>query len=337
MDAAWERIERWLMAHAPQVAAGLNPPASEAELAETEAALGVQFPADFRAAYLRHNGQKPDAPSLIDGWDLLSLERIRDEWQTWNELLAGGEFAGAESEGDGVFVRRDWWNPGWIPITYNGSGDHQCLDLAPGPEGTVGQIIEMWHDEGARPLLAASFGEWFDHFAEEVAAGRFEYTEETGGLCRREDESSEHGGSAAPPAVDAPLAPAPPAPAPFMTPIAPPPIAAVPGYVHAPAAAASTPGAASLGDHIVPMKNPPALVGYYLAIFSLIPCAGLLLGPAAVICGALGLRKLRDQPQLPGRAHALVAIILGTVTSLANWAAVIFMILALVADSTRTG
>jgi hypothetical protein len=36
MDQVWERIEAWLAANAPAVAAGLNPPASARELADTE-------------------------------------------------------------------------------------------------------------------------------------------------------------------------------------------------------------------------------------------------------------------------------------------------------------
>ena len=39
---------------------------------------------------------------------------------------------------------------------------------------------------------------------------------------------------------------------------------------------------------IVPYRNPPALVGYYLGVFSLVPFLGLPLGPAALICGIVG-------------------------------------------------
>ena len=33
---------------------------------------------------------------------------------------------------------------------------------------------------------------------------------------------------------------------------------------------------------MIPYRNPPALIGYYLAIFSLIPMFGVLLGPPAL-------------------------------------------------------
>ena len=42
-----------------------------------------------------------------------------------------GEFEGCESDPD-VGIRNNWWNDKWIPITYDGAGKHDCLDLAPG-------------------------------------------------------------------------------------------------------------------------------------------------------------------------------------------------------------
>ena len=92
MDRTWERIEAWLAVNAHAVADGLNPPASPESLAATEHFLGVQFPDDVRASYLRHDGQRDNSPGLLDGWEWLSLERVRDEWQVWKDLLGGTRF-----------------------------------------------------------------------------------------------------------------------------------------------------------------------------------------------------------------------------------------------------
>ncbi|KKM00141.1 hypothetical protein LCGC14_1807420, partial [marine sediment metagenome] len=62
---------------------------------------------------------------------------------------------------------------------------------------------------------------------------------------------------------------------------------------------------------LIPYKNVPALVGYYLGVFSLIPCIGILLGPVAVVLGILGLRRARLHPEARGKVHAWVAIVLG--------------------------
>jgi hypothetical protein len=62
---------------------------------------------------------------------------------------------------------------------------------------------------------------------------------------------------------------------------------------------------------LVPYKNSPAIWAYYLAVFSLIPCAGIPLGIAALVLGIRGLKHARFRPQDKGQAHAWTGIILG--------------------------
>jgi hypothetical protein len=66
---------------------------------------------------------------------------------------------------------------------------------------------------------------------------------------------------------------------------------------------------------LIPYRNTPALVGYYLAVFSLL--MGPVLGVPAVILGIVGLVKVRRQPHVRGTAHAIIAIVGGAITSLA--------------------
>jgi hypothetical protein len=91
-----------------------------------------------------------------------------------------------------------------------------------------------------------------------------------------------------------------------------------------PAAAPS--GQPGFIEHVIPARNPSALVGYYVAVFSLIPAVGALLGPAAVVLGMFGLRARRDNPNMPGKGHAITAIVLGAITTLANWGLVLFVL-----------
>ena len=62
---------------------------------------------------------------------------------------------------------------------------------------------------------------------------------------------------------------------------------------------------------IIPYKNGPALAAYYLGIFSIIPCFGLLLAIPALILGIIGLKKRKANPAIKGTAHAWIGIILG--------------------------
>jgi hypothetical protein len=70
---------------------------------------------------------------------------------------------------------------------------------------------------------------------------------------------------------------------------------------------------------VIPYKNPLALVSYYCGVFSLIPCAALILGPTAIVLGMLGYRRRKLDPRAHGTGHAIAGIVLGSITSLANY------------------
>jgi predicted Zn finger-like uncharacterized protein len=70
---------------------------------------------------------------------------------------------------------------------------------------------------------------------------------------------------------------------------------------------------------IIPYKNGRALIAYYLGVFSLIPCVGHLLGPAALVLGVLGIRYVKANPTAKGTGHAIAGIVLGSLTTLLYW------------------
>jgi cell wall assembly regulator SMI1 len=185
MHDVWKRIEAWLDAHVPSGAGILHAGAAEEEIAATERFLGVLLPDDLRASLRLHNGQY-SGPWLIEGWELLSLDRIREEWTAWKDLLDEGAFRDFRSDSDGRVVQ-DWWHARWIPLTYDGAGDHHCVDLNPGPRGQAGQIIQMWHDDSARPVVAPSFRAWLAAFADALDAGEYVYSDEYLGLVPPQD------------------------------------------------------------------------------------------------------------------------------------------------------
>ena len=77
---------------------------------------------------------------------------------------------------------------------------------------------------------------------------------------------------------------------------------------------------------VVPYKNPKALIAYYCAIFSLIPCLGLPLGITAFILGLLGLKAANAHPGAHGKVHAWIGIFLGGLCGLGNLVALVLMI-----------
>lgn len=182
----WDRIEDWSRANAPRVHASFCPGATLESVIETEKFLGVTFPRDVRDSYLIHDGQTEDGVGFIDGWDFLSLERIRREWQVWKTLLDGGHFEGYSSLPD-EGIRSEWWNDGWVPLTCKGAGDNHCLDLNPEDGGEPGQILLMWHDDAVRTRIAGSFRVRRRQFADDLEAGRYVYPEDDVGSVRKDE------------------------------------------------------------------------------------------------------------------------------------------------------
>lgn len=86
---------------------------------------------------------------------------------------------------------------------------------------------------------------------------------------------------------------------------------------------------------LIPYKNGRALAAYYVGVFSLIPCLGLLLGPAALVLGILGLRYVRANPTAKGTGHAIAGIVLGGLTTLGNWGVVVLLLVAYLKEGVR--
>jgi len=186
MKEAWTKIEDWLRNNAGQIYESLNDGATDDVLDELEELVNKKLPDNFKEFYRIHNGQDQDGFGLIDAEELLSVERIIEEWNVWKELYDQGVFADSVSEAD-KGVKEVWWNPHWIPITYDGSGNHYCLDMSPDDGGKKGQIIRIWHDSPERELIADSFQEWIEFFAEDLENEEYIFSEEYGGLINSQD------------------------------------------------------------------------------------------------------------------------------------------------------
>ena len=79
-------------------------------------------------------------------------------------------------------------------------------------------------------------------------------------------------------------------------------------------------------ETLIPYKNPMGLMAYYAGVFALIPCVGLVLGPAAFILGILGIRYANKHPTAGGKGHAIAGIVLGTLVVLGHLAVLVFFI-----------
>jgi hypothetical protein len=74
-------------------------------------------------------------------------------------------------------------------------------------------------------------------------------------------------------------------------------------------------------------RQAAALRAYRCSVFSLIPLAGLLLGPAAIVLALLAWRQGRRDPAAGGTGYVVAALVLGTATLLCNAAGVALMVM----------
>lgn len=144
ISAIWERIEAWHKANGQTE--NLNAGATAEAIAQAEKDMALSFPSELRESLLRHNG------SVDGGWptgELLSLERMADERKVWMDLLQDGTFDDNADHNEGSEVLQPgWWHPAWIPLDADGGGNGAVIDMVPGPQGNVGQVIDMDHEVG---------------------------------------------------------------------------------------------------------------------------------------------------------------------------------------------
>lgn len=77
---------------------------------------------------------------------------------------------------------------------------------------------------------------------------------------------------------------------------------------------------------LIPYKNPYALTAYYLSIFGLFPCLGIVLSIPAVILGVMGLNARKANPAIKGSVHAWIGICLGGLCTLGHIAGILSMV-----------
>jgi len=69
---------------------------------------------------------------------------------------------------------------------------------------------------------------------------------------------------------------------------------------------------------MIPDKNTPALISYYLGLFAIMPCFGLAFGPIAFVKGRQALADEKANPQIKGGTHAKVGIGCGAIGFIFN-------------------
>lgn len=84
---------------------------------------------------------------------------------------------------------------------------------------------------------------------------------------------------------------------------------------------------------VIPYKNMPALLAYYLGILSLVCCfVGVPFGIVPLVLGIIGLQRRAANPIIKGSAHAWIGIILGGLNIAFSLLVIASVILGVMAD-----
>ncbi|HJN72982.1 MAG TPA: right-handed parallel beta-helix repeat-containing protein [Myxococcota bacterium] len=185
----WHRVVSWLAHHARAMFDGLPSGADDAAISELEGELGHTLPSEARAMLQAHDGS--DAVRVIEYWSTLSVRGILEDWKGWCEFL-GDDDCPEEGTPNGP-VKPAWWSPHWVPIATNHAGDCLVLDFDPAAGGVPGQVVEVWHDEAERLVLAPSWKALLERYADDLVAGRFAFSAEEGWLEDQREDSAPYG------------------------------------------------------------------------------------------------------------------------------------------------
>ena len=181
---SWERIEAWLRINLPETANALRAGALSDRLAWFEKHVRRALPADVRRTWGIHDGQAvdragvPSASGVFLGVAMLPLldpdsqsalaVRRREMGAAGTKATDGWSSFPAEA----VLAQR--WNPAWIPLGIDPSGNVLAVDLEPALNGNTGQVIAVGRDDRVRYVLARDWACFLEDVADEFEAGGFQ-------------------------------------------------------------------------------------------------------------------------------------------------------------------
>lgn len=158
MEDRWNRLEEWFEENIPSYPSHLRPPATEQEVADAEAELGVTFPPSVRKSYLIHDGEERGHYGGVLKHRMLQLTEVVEETQRMRELF----------EDD-----NEEWDHSMIPLFEIGDGD--LIYVTDAPDGAETPVRYREHT-GLDPYmdLAPSFPAYVDTILETLEAGDYD-------------------------------------------------------------------------------------------------------------------------------------------------------------------
>lgn len=181
------KLLNWIKKYLPEVNDDLQTGATKSMLTNLEEILDVKFDTAFKNLYQSHNGQENNVSTgFFYGMEFLSVDRIISQWKKSTFRLRQNapelnlnQFAESCPP---LTVKPYYASTKWIPFAFDWGGNFLGLDFDPDSNGTIGQVINFGRDEDVKYVLASSFSEFINWYAEELVNGNFSIIfEEDGG------------------------------------------------------------------------------------------------------------------------------------------------------------
>jgi cell wall assembly regulator SMI1 len=186
MNELLDHLDALLRQHATPIFDLMRSPATWEKIEAVERELGFRLPADMRAAYRWHDGQEyhgaQPRPRLFGTFAWMSLDDLVRSWSgctdMLNELRARGEIPEErEVIASDQKIRFAVWNPSWVPVGDCKGGPLLCVDLAPGPGGCEGQLIEWFPDfPDGHALVAVNLEAHFQDLVQRLQSGSIRFS-----------------------------------------------------------------------------------------------------------------------------------------------------------------
>lgn len=166
MEESWNLFENYLEKKLPYYYARLNAPSSLREIKKLESKLNIKLPEEMKDLYLANNGEDESRyiGGIMCGLRMLTLNGILKEWRDLKSIEKENNF-NADWYGE-IYpensIKPHHFNEMWIPIFSDDNGNFIGIDMAPGPEGKEGQIINFGTDEFDHFVIAESLADFIN-------------------------------------------------------------------------------------------------------------------------------------------------------------------------------
>ncbi len=159
----FNKVTRELENQYPGYVKSFNHPASKEQIAAYEQLIGRPLPADLKELYECHNGQERQEKYGLEFFfslPFITIEESMEQWKFLNQQL--GDTSSFDINVHSIpadYIREQYINAGWIPISKDSGGNYIGIDINPDVKGTPGQVINFGRDENTKYVIASGVKE----------------------------------------------------------------------------------------------------------------------------------------------------------------------------------